>query len=210
MRPLILIACLIVPSSAVAEPLLYTYTGEVFTFATGQYAARAPQIVGSFLLDDTFVAESTIFVDVMGGVLGYSFTDGHQTFTHENSTAQINIGFNPDGLPLVPGGTGLAGRWSFLLTSETGGIRAIFSNNEFRSTAWIGASAPAGLHLCHDGWQCYDDPAITSAIIDGQLSSDQFPGGPGFWTVETAVQPVPEPATWLVLALGGAALLRRR
>lgn len=190
MRLPLLLAVLLVPASAQAN-LIYTYTGETFVYTTGVYGPR-DIIDGSFVLRDDFTkpvpgVDSPILWDITSGVLGYSFSDGHQQFTPENSTAHFHIGVTD---PLtIPGSTAqVLGWWTISIVGTTGGLSAMFINHEFSAGAWLG------------------DVNAPTSLMSGSTETPNGTG-PGVWTV---TESTPEPAALGLIALGAVVLWRRR
>ena len=102
MRTLALFALLIVvaPVSAGADPVYYfvgsgtySYSGAPFLTASGIYTT-ADRITGSFTVAEGFVAiPNQGGANFTGGVVSYSWTDGHQTLTEANSTGYFRLNF---------------------------------------------------------------------------------------------------------------------
>jgi hypothetical protein len=177
-----LLATLWFCSSAKADTV-YTFQN-TFNSVNGIYQI-GDQITGTFVLSDSFVpgpiqtygGSPWTSVDITSGIVSYDFTDGHQTFTQDNSTITgFLLGLNGGATP-----TGDSSWWSFGFSSATGSI----SSSNVPSTTSSG------------------EVFITSAS-DGTSSASNFSGGhpnasPGTWTVEA----VPEGgSTVLLLAIG--------
>ena len=190
-----------------AADTLYTYTGATFYFFQGIYTP-SDRITGNFVLSDSFVwVPGGGPQSVMTDVASYSFTDGYQTLTQDNSTADLRVAFDfATGAPLLPG-VNQAG-WIVDIHSPTGGLQTSWVFNEFQVEAWIGGPAPSPYHFCNgNASRCYDDPTISTAISnsDGQISPVQPPPLPpppgtgyrGSWTMESVphVTKVPEGGT---------------
>jgi hypothetical protein len=178
---------------AVADTM-YSYTGDTFHTVSGVYLT-SDRITGSFTVRDGFIpGKSTLgavftgvgFVD---GVVAYSFSDGHQVLTKENSTAAIALG-----VPIVNGEYPVDANWPegfqprelqvqiFRSSSEP----SIFLYREFGSRVERAVLDATNRASNHAG--CFP-------ICDGSR--------PGTWRVET----VPEPPTWLLTGLGLMLLL---
>lgn len=191
MRLPLLLAVLLVPASAQAN-LIYTYTGDTFLYATGDFMPHVTQITGSFLLTDNLTLPDGIkaLVNVTSSVMDWNFTDGIRTFTPNNSLGAFSVGFTQEGLPVLPGSGGPISWWTFTITNATGGLTANYINAEWESTAWTGDRAvPASV-----------------AYINGEYRADIWGGTAGTWTVE----PTPEPAALALLLLGAIMLGVRR
>ena len=161
----------------------YTYVGDKFTNVTGVYS-QGDQVTGSFVLSSSYVYpnQGAGIYPVANFVTSYSFTDGHQTLTQSNSTAVIDVGFNPDGTPIVPtNGVGVNSDWFVQIFTPTSEISTESVN--------------------HGDYQTYALSGNSSAEI---LSSNGnlYPGGPGTWTLH-----VPEGGTTALFLLAGLTLL---
>ena len=222
-----LLVTLILTTIASADTI-YTYAGDYFSAGGGFVPSHvagvyttADRITGSFTVADGFVPGVTqggaAFTGggnlqapdgsyspapSVGGVLGYSFTDGHQTLTQANSTAIMYLGIPIEALNLVDGGCSpclyryqLGAGWP----------------DGFQPTSWaIQIATPTS-------W------IVTSYEFErgdlGRLDADNFGGNGscsyygcdgshlGTWTVS-----VPEPMTLLLVfaGIGGIALAHRR
>jgi len=167
---------------------LHTYVGDTFTNVTGVYL-QGDQVTGSFVLSGSYVYpnQGAGIYQVASFVTSYCFTDGHQTLTQANSTANIQVGFNPDGTPKVPTvGAGINSDWIVQINGLSG---------EILTEAISGA-----------GWQTV---ALLGSSEGHILSIDEtrWPGGPGTWSVQ-----VPEGGTtslFLFAGLAGLTILRR-
>ncbi|PYM32120.1 MAG: hypothetical protein DME15_15100 [Candidatus Rokuibacteriota bacterium] len=119
--PSLLGALFMLSGSAHAE-YIYTFTGLEFAavgnplsipFASGVYSLT-DRITGTLRLDDATVLQNN---RLQTPPLSYSFTDGHQTLTDQNST--LDAGFR------VEFGNGLSERptaWEIFAATPTGGI----------------------------------------------------------------------------------------
>ena len=97
-----LLVTLVVTTVASADTI-YTYTGDFFapsingfTRTAGVYST-ADRITGSFMVRDGFVPIRTTGGDALtDGVVTWSFTDGHQTLTPDNSAGRfyLSLEFN--------------------------------------------------------------------------------------------------------------------
>lgn len=188
------LCALIVGLTLTASPLraatlgadwLYTYTGDTFQFATGDYVSGVSNISGHLDLSGAFdpiaavggPAVSTLLIDVSAFVQAYSFTDGLQTLTQDNSTAAFRFGFNADSTPYLPGNVQpdrFLSWWSFSIIGADGHIGSTYAS-DYSIAAQFGDS---------------------SALICSQCGDAG--GSRGSWTI----QEVPEPASWLLLTLG--------
>ena len=162
---------------------LYSYVGDTFTFVQGVYA-QGNQITGSFVLSSSFVPGGGAGIEnVTNFVTSFCFTDGHQTLTQANSTAVIEVGFNFNGTPLLPGSSGVNGWWYVDITTPSGVILTELVNGDYQTHASIGSSLAEILSL------------------NGNL----YPGSEGSWTMQGV--PVPEGGTVALYLLLGLATL---
>jgi hypothetical protein len=194
--PLVTLIVLLIAAPARAG-LLYLYDGDPVLFATGVYTSGVTQIDGRFVLSEGFVIPTigepmgTVFVDVTSGLDDWSFTDGVQTLTPTNSTATIQIGFNLDGTPIVPGSVpDHIGWWQFTISNATGGMTAAYFAREYQTIAWIGDQANPSSRI----------------FVTSEYLPDIWGGTAGTWTVENT----PEPAALALLILGAIVLGVRR
>jgi hypothetical protein len=189
-------------ASAKADTL-YTYTSDHFSFVQGVYTP-GNQATLSLVVSASFVTQvATGPQDVTAGVVGYSFTDGQQTLTQDNSSGKFQLPFNPDGtsrlLNLFPKNQE---GWIFDITAPNGGVHAGF-NTDYGITTWVGAPQPSTFGFCgpiNSLTICFFDPAISTEAI----SNIQPTGGmPGTWTV----QKVSEEGTTALFLLAGLTIL---
>jgi len=168
-------------ASAKADTL-YTYVADTFTNVTGIYAV-GDRVTGSFVLSSSYVFpnQGAGIYQIANFVTSYSFTDGHQTLTQTNSTADIQVGFHTDGTSIVPTGSDASSNWYVAITTSSG---------EVLTEDLFGA-----------GWQTVASLGNSEGHI---LSIDQtkWPGGPGTWSVQ-----VPEGGTTALFLLAGLTLL---
>jgi PEP-CTERM motif len=177
------------PASAVV--LQYSYSGPAFSVQS-----NAPNSVTSFRGGFEIDYPAALFptsgnTDVTGAVLNFSFTDGYQTLDDANATGRFLVTFDASGGLVAPYSVVLTGRpsgtdpaSSMTITYQPG--QGPFAINETRGT---NTSSPFG-------------PSSYFATI---LNS------PGTWTEASPVvnpgpAPVPEPASFGLLAAGLAAL----
>jgi len=198
----LLLAVFVVPAQA---DTIYNYFGDPFTFVQGVYAP-GDRITGTLVLSDLFTSPLNEFgrYNVSAFVLSYSFTDGHQTLTQNNSTAHFELPFS-NGTPLLPGGTnGPAGSWVVDIRGSNGGIRSIYVD-DYDVTAWMGAPDPSGFHSCVPGDisqpLCFDNPKISEAEIFGL--DNRAPGTRGVWRMKTGVVSTPEGGTATQFVIAG-------
>jgi hypothetical protein len=166
----------------------YSYTGDTFTFVQGVYTPL-DRIIGDFVLSSSFVPVTGVgpgIQTVTNGVVSYSFTDGHQTLTQDNSTATFQVAFNPDGTPIVPGtdGAGVNGWWYVDIHTPTSEILTESLDGDYQTFASI------------------DDASMSRAIILS-INGALYPGSPGTWTVQT----VPEGGTTTLFLFANLASL---
>src|SRR5439155_2765715 len=189
---------------AVADTM-YSYTGDTFHSVSGVYLT-SDRITGSFTVRDGFIPGATtigaallgfgVFRDASGnwgptqfvdGVVGYSFTDGHQVLTRENSTATIYLG-----VPIINGEYQLDAAW------PTG-----FQPREWSVAVTGSSGSTIQVSRLFGDW---NDRAVLDLENVGSNHSGGFPTDGsrlGTWRVET----VPEPPTWLLTGLGLMLLL---
>jgi hypothetical protein len=163
--------------------LLYTYVGDKFTNTTGIYSP-GDRVAGAFVLSDSFVPVNggAGIQNVTAGVESYAFTDGHQVLTQANSSVTIEVGFNPDGTPVLPqDGSGVNAFWFVSITGSNGSILTE-DLGDYQTNAQMGSSEAEILSFC---------------TLQGC-----FPGGPGTWTVEKIPDHVPESGTTMLLFVG--------
>jgi hypothetical protein len=178
---------------------MYAYTGDTFHTVSGVYLT-SDRITGSFTVRDGFIPGAStigaaftgvgVFFDANGqtsrfvdGVVAYSFSDGHQVLTKENSTATIYLG-----VPIVNGEYQLDANWPEGFQPREWDV--VISGSSLESRIWV--RRPQG------DW---NDRASLDAENVGSNHSGGFPidgSRPGTWRVET----VPEPSTWLLTGLG--------
>jgi hypothetical protein len=175
---------------------LYTYTSDHFSFMQGVYTP-SNQVTLSLVLSASFVPQvATGQQNVTAGVVSYSFIDGQQTLTQNNSSATFELPFNPDGTSrlLNPAFKGQYG-WVFDITAPNGGAHAVFVN-DYGVTNWVGAPQPSLFGFCapQSLTLCFFDPTISTEAIS---SVQPTGGGPGTWTVQT----VSEPSALILLAV---------
>jgi len=165
---------------------IYTYVGDVFTYATGVYSP-GDRVIGTFVLSGSFVPAtgSAGTQNVTSGVVSYFFTDGHQLFTQDNSTGTFEVGFQADGTPVVPvSSQSVNADWDVNITGATGNILTASLFGDDCIEAGMGDSV--------------------AEIISQDVN--KYPGGPGTWTVHTLSTPVPE-GSFPLLAAAGAGFL---
>jgi hypothetical protein len=173
-------------SSAKADTV-YTYQN-TFTSVSGIYQT-GDQITGSFVLSDSFVPGPThtlpgtswTSVDITSGIVSYDFTDGHQTFTQDNSTiANFLLGLNGGVTP-----NGDSTWWSIGFSSATGEI----------STTNLPSTSSSG--------EVYITSATDGSSSAGNIRGTSI-GSPGTWTVQVVPEGGP---TVLFLTVGLLLLL---
>src|SRR5256885_11841673 len=116
MRTFFLLALLLplVPLAVDADTI-YRYEGRPFVEFLGSYTA-ADRITGSFTVADGFVVIPTSGgANFNGGIVSYSWTDGHQILTEANSTGTFRLTF--DGC-----GTGGACLWDIRIGSPVANL----------------------------------------------------------------------------------------
>ena len=137
--------------------------------------------------------------------MSYSFTDGHQTLTQDNSTGGFSVGFNyTTSAPLMPGGvgTGVGGWWMADMRTLTSGISTFFGG-DYQTTSWIGGAQPSSYHYCGGPTLCYDDLSVSTANISGLAG-----GTRGTWTMDRVAMPeAGGTALFLFTNLAGLAIL---
>jgi hypothetical protein len=173
---------------------LYTYTGSPFAVVTGVYQP-GDRITGSFAIRSDFdVSNMGADIDIRAGVLSYSFTDGHQTFTEDNSTALAFLTKRAVLDGIAPEHNQV--QWDIVLSTPTGFLRTV-DGTDRADIAFVGPGLdPANRGLNSDG--------TLDFVIDGVRFNTFAP--PGTWTA----QAVPEPTTLMLLSAGLAALAVRR
>src|SRR5439155_22985026 len=137
-----------------------------------------------------------------GGVLGYSFTDGHQTLTPANSTASMYLGIPIEALNLVDGGCSPCLYRYQLGASWPDGFQPTSWTIEIATpTSWIISSSYYGRYDL-GRLDADNHGGNAGCFIDGCDGSHA-----GTWTVS-----VPEPMTLLLVfaGIGGIALAHRR
>jgi len=181
-----LLAMLCFCSPARADTV-YMYQN-TFTYVSGIYQT-GDQVTGTFVLSDSFLPGPTYKLpgtgwtseDITSGIVSYDFTDGHQTFTQDNSTiANFLLGLNGGATP-----NGGSTWWGIGFSSGTGEI----------STTNLPSTSSSG------------EVYITSAT-DGSSSAGNIRGtgigSPGTWTVQVVPEGGP---TVLFLTVGLLLLL---
>jgi hypothetical protein len=232
----VVLALMLLPAAAVptlATPLslgsglVYTYTSLPFFFVAGDYAGVVPalypapvtddgtgdRITGSFVLSDSFVGEWVVGPqDITDGVVSYSFSDGHQTLTEDNSTATFRFIWGPDG-PVV--WDGLLGQgdsphveWFIEISSATGSIVSTMSGYDLFERASYNGTAPfcggGGYDIDHGGTN--GGTSCIGGLADRGVNTSQLSSWA--WTVQPVGQPVADPGSSLLLLGIGLAGLR--
>lgn len=190
MRTVALLALILLAAGPVHAELLLTYTGLNFGLldtdrVTGAYTT-ADRVTGSFLFDQTFrpfpndpsapTGWATGPNPITGGVLSYSFTDGHQTLTNTNSTGVFAM--TDPRQPFAPSTYNPGGIWwDINLTTSAGDlIRTVFS---YSGASVIDmASGPAGSGTCGVSNSWWQDCAVVTTKPDGSFTVQR-----GTWTV---------------------------
>jgi hypothetical protein len=213
-----LIVTLVLASGAGADTI-YSYTGDTFRSVAGVYTT-ADRITGSFTVADGFVAgfsaAGAVFTGFgrlqaangdysapmfMDGVISYSFTDGHQTLTKDNSTAALRLGVPVE--VLTPGSC-----TPCLYKNQVGAPWP----DGFQPRLWdIEITTPTGSITSYLIGDRYDLGSLDAANsgVNGRSIGPPDGSRVGTWTVS-----VPEPSTLVLLAAGlsvvGGRLWKRR
>src|SRR5690349_14052252 len=88
--------------------IIYSYVGDTALNAHGVYEPGVDSISGYLALAESFTGVpyndglTNILANISSQVIYFSFTDGHQTLTEQNSTAVFRISFAGDGSLVVP------------------------------------------------------------------------------------------------------------
>src|SRR2546430_12196863 len=99
---------------------LFPYTT---LFRSGVYQP-GDRITGSFAIRSDFdVSNMGADIDIRAGVLSYSFTDGHQTFTDDNSTALAFLTKRAVLDGIAPEHNQV--QWDIVLSTPTGFLRTV-------------------------------------------------------------------------------------
>ncbi|PYN14117.1 MAG: hypothetical protein DME06_05470 [Candidatus Rokuibacteriota bacterium] len=210
---------LVVAATASADEL-YTYTSYPFFFVAGDYTGVVPalypnpvtdngtanRITGTFVLSDSFVGITQGGPQpVTAGVVSYSFSDGHQTLTNNNSTGKFSFGWGPVG-PIVWNGAVTFGDsnrgmgWDIEISSATGEIfsQSPNSGSDLYESASYNGTAPGcgggGYDINHGGTN--GGSTCLGGVGDIGVNTANLPS----WT--WTVQRVPEPTTLVLLGLG--------
>jgi exosortase/archaeosortase family protein len=202
------LALMLSPAIPTCADTLYRYESDPFRFATGAYEPGV-RITGSFVLADSFVAPVSPdagpnWANVIPSARSYSFTDGLQTLTQDNSTATIMMPFDrqtgqptPAQTALVPQYTKLppmAGWFVIDIRAPTGGF-VVTTTQDWTASMWSGAETAPQFHFVTDAtggghfeWDA--SPGVSAAHINSQFGAAQMGGFWGNWTMVS----VPEKA----------------
>jgi len=189
---LAIVSLLVVVAPAWADTI-YSYVSDTFRQVSGVYTTQ-DRITGSFTVADGFVPQFRYFGEPWAwvwtpGLLGWSWSDGHQTFTEANSAASFNTCSSVAGT--------IPSCWYLRVGSPVGSSGgAIIS--------WADGSNDGSFRNDAGGLGPGDSGFVG---IDG-MNCCSWRGQRGTWSVQT----VPEPSTVLLvgLALAWVVVLARR
>ena len=185
--------------------VIYTYVGNTFTdivdlpFPPGTFDTSM-QVTGSFELQDPLAANLPL-TDIGADVLDFSFSDGRSTLTA--SDLHLSTFFFVQ--------TGAAGQitvWDIIvqqtLSFSEHDTSIVTQNDTVGSLGLFGVQDSGLLSMC--------DPALVPRgecrVLADMASVDNAPGG---WSSSSpgTPTPVPEPASFGLMALGASALFAR-
>jgi exosortase/archaeosortase family protein len=191
----------------------YSYVSDPFRFVTGAYQSGT-LVTGSFVLAESFVPPvnpnaGPNWINVIPSTLSYSFTDGLQTFTQANSTANIMMPFDRQTGQPSPAQSALIAQYTQLppmagwfvidIQSPTGGVR-ITTTQDWSASIWNGGETLPTIHYVtnpdgsggHFEWNAVS--GASAGVIQSQFGAAQMGGFWGNWTVQKAQYSVPERA----------------
>lgn len=187
-----LLATLLLPAIPAAADVTYTYTGDLFTWAStntpGSGYTTSDRITGSITLASSIPSNSANDQSP----LSFSFTDGVQTFT--NTTPNLDV----FALALWTGSNGLPDFWWIELLLPNGTPN---EPDEIYSLDPPCACPPA--NPTDDGFLY-----VLGGLDTGAGNTSE----PGTWTIsDSPAATTPEPSTWLLAATGlaSAAAIRK-
>ncbi|MEM8554504.1 MAG: VPLPA-CTERM sorting domain-containing protein [Pseudomonadota bacterium] len=194
---LLAIAASSMVSATGASSATYSYIGEFFeqindeTPIAGTYDTTH-RIVGSFTTKDPL--QEAGFADRTALVESYSFSDGRNTFTQDNSVIQ-NFEITVDGTEIT--------KWEIVLGSQDFPSAPLVNGEIFTrliTRSHLSGNSPSAWHQ-GTMWIClqascsrYGSLGVSTANYDAGLSNTN-----GSWTTSDIAAPVPLPAGGLML-----------